>query len=367
MIIKKIELYKIKAPLRTPFKTALREVHSINDIMVKITTDTGHIGLGEAAPTGVITGDTYLGIIGAITEHITPNLIGLDISNLEIIMKILHSSVVGNTSAKAAIDMAIYDLYGQLYNIPVYKLFGGFRSEFETDLTISVNDPPTMAKDAIIGVKRGYSTLKIKVGNNSKLDIERITQIREAVGNDINIRLDANQAWSANESIKILNYMDEINLNIELVEQPVKANDILGLKLVKDNTNIPVMADESVFSYDDAIKLIELNAVDMLNIKLMKTGGLYNAHKIALLAESKNIECMIGCMLETNLSVTAAAHLSGGKSIINKFDLDGPSLCAQLPIDSNVVFNDNKIIINDTPGFGFKYKDEFEKIDILSL
>ena len=364
MIIKDIELYKIAAPLRTPFKTALREVTEINDIMVKVITDDGRFGLGEAPPTGVITGDTYLGIIGAIKDHIKPSLIGLDISNMEEIMIKLHSSVVGNNSAKAAVDMAIYDLYGQLYNMPVYKLFGGYRSEFETDLTISVNSPDVMAEDAKIGIERGYKTLKIKVGMNPKLDIDRIKSIREAVGEDIDIRLDANQAWSSGEAIKMLNNMESEGLNIEFVEQPVKAKDFTGLKLVKENTNIPVMADESVFSYDDALELIQMEAVDMLNIKLMKTGGLYNANKIVLLAESRDIECMMGCMLETNLSVTAASHLAAAKSIITKIDLDGPSLCKELPIKSGTKFKDNKVILSDSPGFGFELEKDFEKIQL---
>lgn len=365
MIIKDIELYEIAAPLRTPFKTALREVTEINDIMVKVITDDGRVGLGEAPPTGVITGDTYLGIVGAIRDHIKPSLIGLDISNMEEIMLKLHSSIVGNNSAKAAVDMAIYDLYGQLYNMPVYKLFGGYKNEFETDLTISVNSPDVMARDAKIGIERGYKTLKIKVGMNSKLDIERIKSIRKAVGSDVNIRLDANQAWSSGEAIKMLNNMESEGLNIEFVEQPVKAKDFTGLKLVKENTKIPVMADESVFSYDDALELIQMEAVDMLNIKLMKTGGLYNANKIVLLAESKGIECMMGCMLETNLSVTAASHLAAAKSIITKIDLDGPSLCKELPIKSGTEFNDNKIILSDAPGFGFELEKDFKKLELI--
>lgn len=362
MKIKDIELYEISAPLRTPFKTALRRVDKINDIMVKVITDDGSFGLGEAPPTGVITGDTYLGIIGAIKDHIKPSLIGLDISNLEQIMINLHSSVLGNNSAKAAVDMAIYDLYGQLYKIPVYKIFGGYRKEFETDLTISVNDPEEMAKDSLIGIDRGYDTLKIKVGINKELDIERIRAIRKVVGDEIKIRLDANQAWTSTEAIQMLNRMESEGLNIEFVEQPVKARDIYGLKAVKENTNIKVMADESIFSYDDALKLIEIDAVDMLNIKLMKTGGLYNANKIAQLAETRGVECMIGCMLETNLSVTAAAHLAGAKKIINKIDLDGPSLCKDLPIISATKFEDNKIILSDEPGLGFKLKGEYKQI-----
>jgi o-succinylbenzoate synthase len=354
MRIKEILVGQISVPLKKPFKTALRTVDKIEDIVVKIITDTGHIGYGEAPPTAVITGDTKESIRCAIEEFIKPQIIGLDIENIEEIMKRIDSALIKNTSAKAAVDIAIYDLFGQLYNAPLYKLLGGYRKEIVTDITISVNDPEEMAQDSIEAVQRGYKTLKIKVGKDSHMDIKRIEAIREAVGYDVKLRVDANQGWSPKEAVRILRDMENKGFNIELVEQPVKAHDIEGLKYVTDNVNTPILADESVFSPADAIKIIQNRAADLINIKLMKTGGIHNALKICSIAEVYGVECMIGCMLESKLSVSAAVHLAAAKSIITKVDLDGPGLCSVDPIEGGPVFEDYKIILNDTPGLGFK-------------
>lgn len=354
MKITDIKLGHISVPLRTPFKTALRTVSSIEDIIIKIETDTGHVGYGEVPPTGVITGDTTEAIMGAIEGHIKKAIVGMDIEDLEAIMLKLDKSLVGNTSAKAGIDIAIYDLFGQLYNAPVYKLLGGYRKEIITDITISVNDPEEMARDSMEAVNRGYKTLKIKVGKDSNKDIERMNAIRKAVGYNVDLRIDANQGWKPKEAIYVLNKMEDAGLNIELVEQPVAGYDIEGLKMVTDNVSIPVMADESVFSPRDAIKILEMRAADYLNIKLMKTGGIHNALKICSLAEIYGVECMIGCMLEAKISVNAAVHLAAAKSIITKIDLDGPVLCSEDPIDGGSIFNESIITVSEDPGFGIK-------------
>lgn len=354
MKITDIKLGHISVPLRTPFKTALRTVNSIEDIIIKIETDTGHVGYGEVPPTGVITGDTTEAIMGAIEGHIKKAIVGMDIEDLEAIMLKLDKSLVGNTSAKAGIDIAIYDLFGQLYNAPVYKLLGGYRKEIITDITISVNDPEEMARDSMEAINRGYKTLKIKVGKDSNKDIERMNAIRKAVGYNVDLRIDANQGWKPKEAIYVLNKMEDAGLNIELVEQPVAGYDIEGLKMVTDNVSIPVMADESVFSPRDAIKILEMRAADYLNIKLMKTGGIHNALKICSLAEIYGVECMIGCMLEAKISVNAAVHLAAAKSIITKIDLDGPVLCREDPIDGGSIFNESIITVSEDPGFGIK-------------
>jgi len=354
MKITDIKLGHILVPLKKPFKTALRRVDSVENVVVKIETDSGQVGYGEAPPTGVITGDTIGSIIGAIEEHIKVLLIGMDIENLEGIMFKLDNSLVKNTSAKAAIDIAIYDLYGQLYNVPVYKLLGGYRKEIPNDITISINDPEEMANDSINAVEQGYETLKIKVGNNLELDLKRMQAIRDAVGYDVNLRIDANQGWSPKEAIFIIRKIEDLKLNIELVEQPVEASDIKGLKMVTDNVITPILADESVFSPKDAMTIIQMRAADLINIKLMKTGGIHNALKICSIAEVYGVECMLGCMLESNISVTAAAHLAAGKSIITKFDLDVPILCKEDPMEGGAIFKGNKIVVTDEPGFGFK-------------
>lgn len=352
MKITDVRIGKISVPLRVPFKTALRSVSSVEDIIVEIHTDTGHVGYGEAPPTGAITGDTTGAIIGALKDHIIKTIVGRDVDDFENLLQALNKCIVKNTSAKAAVDMALYDLYGQLYNIPIHRMLGGSRRKITTDITISVNDPEEMARDTINAIQRGYDTLKIKVGVNPDLDIARLKAVRQAAGPKPLIRIDANQAWTPKQAVKLLNQMQEIGLDIEFVEQPVPGHDFDGLKFVTERSYVPVMADESVFSTEDAVKIMQMGAADLVNIKLMKCGGLYNALKIASAAEVYGVECMIGCMLEAKVSVNAAVHLACAKNIITKVDLDGPVLCSEDPIIGGAVFNEKEISVSDDPGLG---------------
>ena len=363
MKITGVRLGKISVPLRVPFKTALRSVSSVEDVIVEVYTDTGAVGYGEAPPTGAITGDTTGAILGALQDHIIKTVVGRDVDDFEDLMQALNKCIVGNTSAKAAMDMALWDLYGQLYRIPVYKLMGGSRKEIITDITISVNDPEEMARDAVDAVRRGYDTLKIKVGAHPELDVARLTAVRQAIGNDTRIRIDANQGWEPKQAVRLLNQMQEKGLDIEFVEQPVKAHDIDGLKYVTERSYVPVLADESVFSPEDAVRIMQTGAADLVNIKLMKCGGLYNALKIVSAAEVYGVECMIGCMLEAKISVNAAVHLACAKKIITKIDLDGPVLCSEDPILGGAVFDEQRITVSDEPGLGIKGVEKITYLD----
>ena len=354
MKITEVRLGRISVPLRVPFKTAVRSVSSVEDIIVEVHTDTGAVGYGEAPPTGAVTGDTSGAILGALQDHIIKTMVGREVDDFEDVMMALNSCILKNTSAKAAMDMALWDLYGQLYKIPVYKLLGGSRKEIITDITISVNPPDEMARDAMDAVRRGYDTLKIKVGASPELDVARLTAIRQAVGDGPRIRIDANQGWEPKQAVRLLNQMQEKGLAIEFVEQPVKAHDIAGLKYVTERSYVPVMADESVFSPADALHIMQTKAADLVNIKLMKCGGLYNALKIASAAEISSVECMIGCMLEAKISVNAAVHLACAKKVITKIDLDGPVLCSEDPIIGGAVFDEQRITVSDEPGLGIK-------------
>ena len=354
MKITEVRLGLISVPLRVPFKTALRSVSSVEDVIVEIHTDTGAVGYGEAPPTGVITGDTTGAIIGAIRDHIAKTIIGRDVDDFEDLMIALNACIQKNTSAKAAVDMALWDLYGQLYKIPVYKLMGGAKKSIVTDITISVNPPEEMARDARTAIARGYDCLKVKVGIDPELDVARLAAVREAVGKDVCIRIDANQAWNAKQAVRILNQMQDKGLDIEFVEQPVPAADLEGMQYVTRHADVPVLADESVFSPADALKIMQTGAADLVNIKLMKCGGLYNALKIASAAEVYGVECMIGCMLEAKVSVNAAVELACAKKIITKIDLDGPVLCSEDHILGGAVFNEKNITVSDAPGMGIE-------------
>ena len=363
MKITQVKLGRISVPLRTPFKTALRTVNSVEDIVVEIHTDTGAVGYGEAPPTGAVTGDTTGAILGALRDHIIKTIVGREVDALEELLQDVNRCVVKNTSAKAAVDMALWDLYGQLCGLPVCKLLGSSRRQIVTDITISVNDPEEMARDALDAVARGYETLKIKVGANPALDVERLKAVRRAVGGGVGIRIDANQAWKPKQAVSLLNQMQEQGLEIELVEQPVHAHDLEGMQYVTQRSYVPVLADESVFSPEDAVKIMQMGAADLINIKLMKCGGLYNALKIASAAEIYGVECMIGCMLEAKISVNAAAHLACARNIITRVDLDGPALCREDPVLGGAVFDEKYITVSDQPGLGIRGVETITYLD----
>ncbi|MCP4411670.1 MAG: dipeptide epimerase [Gammaproteobacteria bacterium] len=355
MKITDIKFAILEVPLKTPFKTALRTVAEIKDVVIMVETDTGHTGYGEAPATAAITGDTRGSIIEAIRVVMKPLLIGRDISDLNEITAIIQSCMVKNYSAKAAVEIAVYDLFAQLYNAPLYKILGGGEPFLQTDITISVDYIDKMVEDSKKAIELGFDILKIKVGKDIGLDIERIKAIYAEVQDKALLRLDANQGWTAKEAVNALRHLEDSGVILELVEQPVRAEDLEGMKYITERVLTPVMADESTFGPREVIELLKMRAADIINIKLMKAGGISNAIKIADIAESYGIECMIGCMLESSISVSAAAHVAVAKSsIIKKIDLDGPSLCEYNPVVCGVEFNNAEITISDAPGLGIE-------------
>lgn len=364
MNITDIQFGRLKVPLKTPFKTALRTVDSIEDIVVMIGTDTGHTGYGEAPATAVITGDTHGSIVEAIRHYIWPRVVGHDVANLNQLTRLIQGAMEKNSSAKAAVEIAVYDLWGQLYEAPLYRLLGGGDPLITTDITISVDYIDKMVADSVSAVDRGFESLKIKVGKDIGVDIERVKAVYAAVEGRALLRLDANQGWSAKQAVYALQTLEDAGVRLELVEQPVKAQDLTGMRYVTERVHTPIMADESVFGPTEVVELIRMRAADIINIKLMKTGGISNAIRIADIAAMYEVECMIGCMLETSISVAAAVHVAVAKSdAITKIDLDGPSLCAFNPIDGGVIFNDAEISVTDAPGLGIREIRGLEPID----
>jgi o-succinylbenzoate synthase len=355
MKITDIRFGTLRVPLHTPFKTALRTIDQIEDIVVMVRTDCGRTGYGEAPATAVITGDTRGSIVEAIRHYIWPRVVGQDIADLNRITQLIQTAMERNSSAKAAVEIAVYDLWGQLYEAPLYRLLGGGYPQITTDSTISVDYIDKMVADSIAAVERGFEALKIKVGKDIGVDIERVKAVYAAVEGRALLRLDANQGWTPKQAVHALHALEYAGVQLELVEQPVKAHDLAGMKYVTERVNTPIMADESVFGPTEVVQLIRMRAADIINIKLMKTGGISNAVRIADIAAMYGVECMIGCMLETGISVAAAVHVAVAKSeAITKIDLDGPSLCAFNPIDGGVNFNESEISVPETAGLGIR-------------
>lgn len=361
MKITDIKIGMINIPLKKSFKSIISTVSEVSEIVIKIITNTDEIGIGSAAPTPHVTGDTEESIIAAI-KLITPKLIGQDIDNMEDIMDIIDKGIIDNSSAKAAIDMAVYDLFGKKYNMPLYKYFGGNKCNVTTGITISVGSIEDMVKDSLEAIRNGFKYLKIKVGSDPITDLNRVKSIRQAVRKDTKLIVDANQGWTPKEAVKIINKFEDLNLNIELIEQPVKAWDLDGLKFVTDRVMIPILADESVHNINDALNIIEKRAANCINVKLMKCGGFHNAIKILNLAEMAGIECMMGCMVESKIGVTAAASFALAKKNITKTDLDMMLSYEEEPIKGGVTFDGNLICATDSPGLGIKDIDGWKEI-----
>ena len=267
----------LSATLKNPFITSLRRVDALQDLVVIIECDNGMKGYGEGAPTPVITGET-IGSMMATIEYIKPHLLGLEIEDFETVLKVVHTLIIKNTTAKSALEIALYDLKAQSAGLPLYKMLGGTKTEFRTDITISMGEIDKMISDCHCdAVGLGYDTLKIKIGDNPKKDVERVKAIHASLDPHIKLRLDANQGWTAEESVQLLWALEKENIVAEFIEQPVAADDIEGLKYIKERVQTPVLADESIFSYKDAKRLLDMQAIDYVNIKLAKTGGITQA------------------------------------------------------------------------------------------
>lgn len=353
MLIQRMTVGEITLPLKVPFKTALRTVTDVHDLVLIIETDTGLKGYGEAPATAVITGD-LLGSMRSALALIAPRLIGRDLLDFNALLATVHQSVVHHNSLKAALEIALYDLRAQQFGVPLYQLLGGGIPRIKTDVTISVNDSATMVQDCLRAVAQGFDALKVKVGGRTwREDVDTTLAIHSAVGPHVALRLDANQGWTPKQAVQVIQALEAAGIALEFVEQPVKADDLAGLKFVTDNTLTPILADEAVFSVKDALHILNTQSADIINIKLMKTGGISQAVEVAHLTRRHHRSCMIGCMLESGISVTAAAHFAVAHAdVVTLIDLDGPQLCQGSAITGGLTMDGPWITLSDAPGLG---------------
>jgi len=321
--IQQIEVYDVTLSYKEPFRIAPGASIESHNVIVKIITDYDVVGWGESSPSQRVTGETTETVIETL-DKIAPKLIGMCPLRIEQDVEVMGSIVEGKPAAKAAVDIALHDIFGKTTRKPLFMLLGGYRTDVLTDLTLGIKSPKEMAKDAVKAVKKGFKALKVKVGVNPVEDVECIKLIREAVGGDMQIRIDANQGWTPKQAIEVLSKIEKFN--IQFAEQPVPAEDIKGLIKVRKNSPIPIMADESVHSPEDALRLIQAEAVDLINIKLMKSGGILKGRKIADIAEAAGVPCMIGCMGESEIGISAGAHLAAAVKNIQYADLDSDLL-----------------------------------------
>jgi len=339
MIITAITTKVEKIPLRTPFVTALRRVEDVESVRVIIHTDSCHIGLGSAPATKAITGENLKSIVKSINKSYAPQLIGQTFE-LQTLLEILHNNA-HNSSAKAAVDMALYDLASLQKSQNIVGYLNAKALPIESAITISLNEPQLMAQDSLEAYERGFKILKIKLGGGDGLDVERMIAIRESVPH-AKLLVDANQAWRVEESLNIIKSL--YPLQIELIEQPVIGSDLKGLQRITQESQIPILADEAVFNLEDAKKVIEMRAADLINIKLMKCGGISKAIEIIEYCDAHGVKCMMGSMIEGPISINLTAQLvMAYHESFAYVDLDSPLLYKKIPTGGGLSFFNNII------------------------
>ncbi len=367
MQITQTTIYKSPIKLKEPFVISLGPLEYAQNIIVTIETDNGITGFGECSPFMTINGESMdtCFVVGQYLGKILKGKKPLDIEGCSVAMDAI---IYGNSSIKSAFDMALYDIAAQEANQPLYAFLGGNNKKvLTTDYTVSIGDKDKMVADAIKIKDRGFQIIKVKLGESKEKDVERIRLIREAIGMDMPLRIDANQGWDTEEAIETLNALAPYN--IQHCEEPIPRWDFMELPKIRKQSPIPIMADESCCDHHDAKRLIDLKAVDHFNIKLGKSSGIFNALKIIKLAEQTGIKIQVGGFLESRLGFTASAHLALTSDNIIYCDFDTPLMFVEDPIIGGISYDSKGVVtVPDKPGLGVavdeKYLEQLTKVVI---
>jgi L-alanine-DL-glutamate epimerase-like enolase superfamily enzyme len=366
MTITQTDIYKFSIPMH-PFTIATGTMDFAQNIFIRVHTDAGMYGVGECSAFPMIVGETQATCF-EMAKDFANTWKGKDAMQIEERMNELHAATAFNSTIKSAFDMALYDLAAKTINQPLYHFLGGNKTKkLETDITVGIGSPKLMAEQAAAFKQKGFRIIKVKLGKDPKEDVERVKQIRAAIGNDLSIRVDANQGWDYESAVFALQNISQYN--IQFCEQPMRYWNDHKLPALKKLSPVRIMADESVFDHHDAERLIAADACDFVNIKFSKSGGILEAIKINSICEQNNIPCMMGGMLESRVALSAFAHFALANDNIIFNDMDTCMLGHKLdPVTGGVKYNGYYVEVPDTPGIGADADEKFlkglEKVNI---
>ena len=353
MRITTIEVWRQRMRLAEPYTIAYEKIDSTENVFLRIETSRGIVGFGCAAPDLQVTGERAGEVIHACEEIASPLLKNVDPFRIALHMTRLRTKLPNNPSVLAMVDMALHDIMGKAAGFPVYKILGGYRDRMKTSITIGIMPPAETVARARDFVRQGFKALKIKGGIDVESDIERVLKVRGEVGDRIELRFDANQGYSVAEALRFVDATRGSKL--ELIEQPTPKGEPVMLGRVTRGATIPVMADESIMSLLDAFKLAKRDLVDMVNIKLMKVGGIFEALQINAVARAASFEVMVGCMDEAALAIAAGLHFALSRPNVAYADLDGHLDLLDDPTAGSVILKDGILYPIAEPGLGVQW------------
>jgi L-alanine-DL-glutamate epimerase-like enolase superfamily enzyme len=309
MKIKSIKAIPIRIPLLTPYVWSHGDVKTFQNVLVEVQTDEAVTGYGESDIIYGVSYETLTTIVDVIENCLASDIVNEDPFRIERIIEVMDSKVKGNFSAKSGIEYALWDVKGKYMKQPVYNLLGGaYSDKIEVDYTLGIDTPQNMAAAAAKMITYGYNTLVVKVGRDSEKDVTRLKSVREAVGPNVNLRLDVNEGYSVDKAIRMIKKFERFDP--QLVEQPVPRWDIKGMAKVARAVDTPISADEANSSPQAALQLIENDAVEILNIKPPYHGGLWNSKKVAALADASGIPIIVGGMNHFEVGRQANRHFA---------------------------------------------------------
>jgi L-alanine-DL-glutamate epimerase-like enolase superfamily enzyme len=354
MTITKIDIHPITFKLKNPYAIAYDSYDTAANVLVRIETTSGLVGWGNAAPDAHVTGEIIEQTKEILATSIVPAFIGRDGRNIAEFDALSQTLAPTAPAARAAINMALYDLLGQRARLPLYQLLGGVRQRILTSVTLGITSAEDGVRRAQELAQAGFRALKIKAGKDWKEDVERVKAIRDAVGETIALRVDANQGYSVQAALKFIRGVKDCR--IEFIEQPTPAKALGDLKIVRDESAIPVMADESARSANEVLNLAFNKIVDIINVKLMKSGGIISAGQAVAVAAAGGLPVMLGCMDESRVSIAAALHLACALPGVQYADLDGAFDILDDVATGGFALRDGFLIPSDKPGLGVEVK-----------
>jgi L-alanine-DL-glutamate epimerase-like enolase superfamily enzyme len=349
MRVRDVESWSLDLALSEPYEIAYETITTAPQVFLRITTDS-LTGYGCAAPDPEVTGEDATTVLRHLSEVAEPVLRGADALRPARVLEELRESAADHPSALAAVDMALHDLLGKASGIPLWRLLGGYRDRMRTSVTVGILPLEATVRRSRSFVESGFRCLKLKGGKDPELDAARVLAVREAIGPAIELRFDANQGYSVEDSQRFVEATRSAKL--EVLEQPTPRGEPDLLGRVTESVHLPVMADESLMTLRDAFRIARRDLADMVNVKLMKVGGIAEALAVNAVARSARLEVMVGCMDESQLAIAAGLHFALARPNVAYADLDGHLDLIDDPAAGTVILRGGTLFPSDRPGLG---------------